>query len=306
MGICCAELLTNTKLTCIQQLHLLQNELSSIVNDNESAQEYIDLEFQIQMLTADWFATQEHHAKSRFTSVRDTSSRGFFRSVKPALPKHFFSSIQRNDNILISSELEIHDVIIDFFRDLYASRDTSLLDKLEISHFIPHSISNENSSIMGAIPSEEELQNILEHLPSYKVCGTNGIPNEFFQFFAVECAPLFHALINEITFHKFCPSTFYESTIILLHKKNDKSDICNWHPVSLLNSDAKIFSTFLDLCLKPFLNNVLSPSQGAFRPGFSIAEKTWMLDTFLTSCDHFDVSGSLINIDQFHAYDCLE
>ena len=68
---------------------------------------------------------------------------------------------------------------------------------------------------MGAIPSDEELQKILEHLPSYKVCGTNGILNEFFQFFAVECAPLFHALINEITVCKFCPSTFYEATIIL-------------------------------------------------------------------------------------------
>ena len=161
------------------------------------------------------------------------------------LPKHFFSSIQRNDNILVSSESEIHDIIVNFFHDLYASRDTSLLDKLEILCFILHSISNEISSIMGAIPSDEELQNILEHLPSYKVCGTNGIPNEFFQFFAVECAPLFRALINEITIRKFCLSTFYEATIILLHKKNDKSDIRNWHPISLLNLTPKFFPRFL-------------------------------------------------------------
>ena len=44
MGIWRAKFLTDTKLTHIQQLHLLQNELSPLINDNESLQRYMIFE----------------------------------------------------------------------------------------------------------------------------------------------------------------------------------------------------------------------------------------------------------------------
>ena len=56
----------------------------------------------------------------------------------------------------------------------------------------------------------------------------------------------------------------------LVHKKDDKRDLKNWRPISLLNVDYKICSKAISLRLAKVLGSVIDPDQTCSVPGRSI------------------------------------
>jgi hypothetical protein len=55
-----------------------------------------------------------------------------------------------------------------------------------------------------------------------------------------------------------------------LYKKNDKHQIVNYCPITLLNSDYKIFTKALATKLAEMISHVIHPDQVSFMPGKSI------------------------------------
>ncbi|KAG1311701.1 hypothetical protein G6F62_014380 [Rhizopus arrhizus] len=58
----------------------------------------------------------------------------------------------------------------------------------------------------------------------------------------------------------------------LLPKKGDLTSLKNWRPISLINTDAKVFTRLLNARLMPHLNRLISPQQLGFMPGRFIGE----------------------------------
>ena len=57
------------------------------------------------------------------------------------------------------------------------------------------------------------------------------------------------------------------TTIKLLYKKNDPTNIKNWRPVSLLNTEYKILSKVLSNRLSPLMEDIIDPDQTCGTPG---------------------------------------
>ena len=53
-----------------------------------------------------------------------------------------------------------------------------------------------------------------------------------------------------------------------LYKKDKRSKIKNYQPVSILSAFPEIYETYLHNCLTPFVNKVLSYFISAYRKGF--------------------------------------
>lgn len=55
-------------------------------------------------------------------------------------------------------------------------------------------------------------------------------------------------------------------------KKGDLSDPKNWRPISLINTDAKVFTRIVSSRLIPYANKIVTPFQTSFFRGRFIAE----------------------------------
>lgn len=67
------------------------------------------------------------------------------------------------------------------------------------------------------------------------------------------------------------PPTMQQGLIKLIPKPNkDKLSIENWRPISLLNSDAKIFAQIFAKRLKSGLDDIIDEEQSGFMPGRNI------------------------------------
>lgn len=63
-----------------------------------------------------------------------------------------------------------------------------------------------------------------------------------------------------------------ETCITLLPKKGDLTSLKNWRPISLINTDAKIFTRLLNSRLILAADPTVTPFQTGFLPGRFIAD----------------------------------
>ncbi len=79
--------------------------------------------------------------------------------------------------------------------------------------------------------------------------------------------------------------------ITLLYKKNDKLDMKNWRPISLLCTDYKILTKVLTNRLKFVLASVVSPSQTCGVPGRFSGEHFCLLQHIVNFSNSTDVGA---------------
>ena len=84
------------------------------------------------------------------------------------------------------------------------------------------------------------------------------------------CRPLFIIFKTCLNTGKFS-SEYEKDNVVPIHKKDDKQNITNYRPVSLLPICGKIFERLIYNVINDFLteNDLLSPNQPGFRSGDS-------------------------------------
>ena len=106
----------------------------------------------------------------------------------------------------------------------------------------------------------------------------DGILIEYYlEFWDVLKEP-FRELANDFLFNHIDEGSQQRiSLITLLHKKNDKEDLDNWRPISLLCVNYKIVSKVLSLRLKLVLPHMIEEDQTCEILGRSIFENLYII-----------------------------
>ena len=95
--------------------------------------------------------------------------------------------------------------------------------------------------------------------------------------------------------------------IILIHtgKELDRNDLGNYRPVTLTNTDYKIFTKALALRLQSVIRTKLSEDQIGFLKGRNIASHLRLFDDLGTFLNQKNKLGALVALDFSEAFDTL-
>ena len=149
----------------------------------------------------------------------------------------------------------------------------------------------------------QELTQALQLANRNKTPGPDGLTVEFFLAFWSSLGPLLVEVFKE----SFCAGELCDSmkscVTRLVHKKDDKRDLKNWRPISLLNIDYKIGSKALALRLSKVLNSITDPDQTCSDQGRSIFSNLALLRDILSYIERSGEKGILISFDQEKAFD---
>ena len=145
----------------------------------------------------------------------------------------------------------------------------------------------------------------MESLPIGKQAGPNRIPNGVFKRMSTVFAERFAKMMNESRKSRKLPKHFKEGDISMLYKKGDRKDPRNYRPITLLNTDYKIYTRVLAKRMLTSVHEFVSEAQKGFVPGVFIAEATQLLRLIEAHVNEepTDRQGILLFLDMEKAFD---
>ena len=88
-----------------------------------------------------------------------------------------------------------------------------------------------------------------------------------------------------------------------LYKKKDRTEISNYRPITLLNTDYKLLTKVLAIQLMDEIAHMLHPDQTGFVPKRSIFNNIRLASAILNYADITETDGAIVALDQEKAYD---
>ena len=181
---------------------------------------------------------------------------------------------------------------------------TDECDKANIlnSYFQSQTLLNELNAVLPNLPDTDrlkshldnivftklEVESVLKTLVVGKASGPNGLSNRILRELASEVSAPFCALFNQSLRTGSFPTPCKEANVCPVPKKGDLSIVSNYRPISLLNSECKVFERLVFKYLFNHLqhNNLLTSLQSGFIPGDStVNQLTYLYNTFCQALD---------------------
>ena len=133
-----------------------------------------------------------------------------------------------------------------------------------------------------------EVESVLETLPLGKASGPNTVSNRILKELSSQLASPFCTFFIQSLHTGIVPASYKEANVCPVPKKGDLSIVTNYRPISLLNSENKLFERLVFKHLYNHLhrNNLLTSLQSGFIPGDStVNQLTYLYNTFCQALD---------------------
>ena len=187
--------------------------------------------------------------------------------------------------------------------------------------------SEDQKNLLKKIVTEEEVEEALQKSQNLKSPGMDGITYELWKFLnqiykeslenndpenekeqeKFNIIKLMTEVFNDIQKYGLSRlSKFSTGWMCPIYKKNDKNEIANYRPITILNTDYKILTKILALRLAKIAPTLLHKSQAGFIPGRSIIEQTKLIELMINFAEVSEQNGLIIALDQEKAYDKIE
>ena len=138
---------------------------------------------------------------------------------------------------------------------------------------------------LNSLITEEEVRLALKLLDNDKAAGLDGMTYEMWKLIAQKIEMdeednepfnfihLMTAAFNDIEQHGTCAGpTFAEGWMCPIYKKKEQNEIENYQPIMVLNTDYKLMTKVLAMCLAKSAPTLLHRNQAGFVPGRQISE----------------------------------
>ena len=169
------------------------------------------------------------------------------------------------DNITYTDDNGILKIAKDFYFDLFTSKNPYQEDINEYLRDIDiHKLSDEKQKICDGVITLKECEIAVSKLKLNKSPEEDGLPVEFYKAFWKQLGSFLVKMYNECFESKELPLSMRKSVITLIHKKDDKSDITNYRPISLTNTDYRILAHVLSTRLQNVISDIVGPNQIAY------------------------------------------
>lgn len=195
---------------------------------------------------------RQRQPKSKLTSINDPTTK-----TKVYHPEHTADALRK------------------YYKDLYnlssdpltpqssESLITEFLNTLSLPKVSKEELAKLNSSI-----SLDEILAFIKSLPNNKSPGVDGFSDEYYKIFQATLTPHLDTLFNQLASAASFPPEMLQATIVTLPKPGKAPDSPqNSYPISLLNSNLKIYAKILANRLAKITPNLIKADQVGFVQG---------------------------------------
>ena len=233
------------------------------------------------------------------------SSRYFLNLEKQNFQKKTIHRLQLKDGTVTSDPVLIRKEQFNFYKNLYHT--SGPINENYLNSFDTPKINEETRNYLDSPITLEEIACAVKQLNNNKMSGCDGIPIEFYKVMWPKLKDFLFKLYTEVIEDKLLHLSARRGVISLLEKlEKNPLFLESWRPLSLLNSDYKIFAKILANRLQYALPDLIHESQTGFMKNRFIGENILKLMNLMEYCDRNQESGIVLSIDFMKAFNRLE
>ena len=206
---------------------------------------------------------------------------------------------------MVSADKGVLEEIRKYYTTLYTSDgniDRSYVEKLNFPR-----ISETTKTFLDRDLEQKEVDIALDQLNNSKTPGTDGIPSDFLKVFWRSLKSFVYELMKEIIRDGQLHLTARYGILSLLEKTGrDTLWIKNWHPLTLLNTDNKLYGKILANRLNYAIPVIIHHTQTGFIKGKQAAENILKIMQLISHSDKMMEDNLIISFDFEKAFDSVE
>lgn len=175
-----------------------------------------------------------------------------------------YAASLRINGVLTSDVRLLKKSIFEYFSDNFKKqRDLDSNSENVLKH-VKTFLSEEDRADLIKPIELSELENVVKNSTKNSSPGPDGLTYTFYKkCFDLLKDDLLILFNNYLIQGEYPPALFSEGIITLIPKKGDSHDLSNRRPISMLNTDCKLFTKILWTRLQPLLSKLIGPGQSA-------------------------------------------
>jgi len=200
--------------------------------------------------------------------------------------------------------------------------DAANHDETQLQHLlneIPNDqkLEDPNQSNMNWPITQDQVLRALKLTKNNTATGLDGCPYELWKTLndihnattknnrsGFDITKVLTHVLNDIRLHGVDPRTdFAQGWMCPIYKKKDRTDISNYRPITILNTDYKIMSKVLAIQLMDHIHQLIHEDQAGFIPRRLIFNHIRLAQSIITYAETSETNGAIIALDQEKAYD---
>lgn len=300
----------------VQQIRKLEDDLSDILNDQlltdlDQACESTRIMEKMEKIERERHFKERTSAQARNFLEGETVSQYWSAVNEEVKPRDIFYALRKLEEVPVNNNPQTADLyekdsqrMAELARNYHAGLQNDgaeaeisterqeNFDKALLS--IKTKVSASQATNLGAAIEDQEICNAITQAGTAKSPGMDGITYEVYKTLLkraelsrnkdeLEKEPfdiieLLTLVFNDIHLHGVDSTThFTEGWMCPLYKKNDRNDISNYRPLTILNTDYKMFTKVFAVRFAVFAPLVLHESQAGFVKGQQISDQTKLI-----------------------------
>ena len=155
--------------------------------------------------------------------------------------------------------------------------------------------------------SVDEIGKALAGLSNDSSPGFDGIPTSWYKVFYNRIKYILFECFKKCIAIGELGMSQKLGVISLLHKGKDlrRDIIKNWRPITITNTDYKIFSKCIAIRFQSVLDKIIHPNQTGFMKGRNISDHIRCIDDTINLCNKLELPGMVISLDFEKAFDSI-
>lgn len=199
----------------------------------------------------------------------------------------------KKGNHNMTKRQDIGKLATDFYRALYAD------DKIQ------HCSSSTLKPLEEPAILTSEVEKAIKSQKLNKAPGPDKIRNELLRGTMEEICPILAQIFSNVMNSGNIPEQWFQSHIILIHKKGDKGDISNYRPISLMSNVYKLFAKVILERISTNLDESQPVEQAGFRKDFSTIDHIHTIKQIMEKYNEYGKPLYIAFIDYTKAFDSI-
>ncbi|OBZ80768.1 hypothetical protein A0J61_11183, partial [Choanephora cucurbitarum] len=224
------------------------------------------------------------------------------RLTKTTIPPRFHPTF---DRVCVFKD-EMLDAAFVFYDNLLAPNPIGLNAKDSLLEAIPQSyvLFADDSSLLTDSISFDGIMEAFSRCPKQSSPGLDDLPYSIVQLIVLHplCKNIVVQMYNDALKLGIFPPFWLSTSVCLLPKKGDLFDLRNWRPISLINSDAKVFTRILNSRFLMVTDQMINPYQTGFVRGRFIADSRLSMKLLIEHARTSNSPAIALLLDQEKAY----